>query len=149
MYLRYSLIRAVKDPARANYGDAGLDFFVPEDFNAVQVDPGDNINIPSGVKIEVPVGWALIMFNKSGIASKRGLLIGACVVDHGYTGEVHINVINASNTPTIVEPGTKLAQGLMIQVGTFVPLLTDVDSLYSGHPRIGSRADGGFGSTGA
>lgn len=149
MYLKFAKTRNTKSPMRANYGDAGIDFFVPDDFETVSLGAHERANIPSGIKVEVPQGWALVFFNKSGVASKRGLIIGACVVDHGYKGEVHLNVINASNDWNTISPGTKLAQALMLQVGTFVPMCVEEDDLYAAHPAVGDRGAGGFGSSGA
>lgn len=148
MYLRYAKVRDTRDPLRANYGDAGLDFFVPNAFEAVWLAPHDRVNIPSGIKVEVPHGWALVFFNKSGIAVNHGLFVGACVVDHGYRGEIHLNVVNTSVGPVEIRPGMKLAQALMLQVGAFVPQLVDEAVLYDSHPTISGRGSGGFGSTG-
>ena len=66
-------IREVKDPVRANETDAGIDFFIPEEFDAVQLESQQSVLIPSGIKVNVPEGHALIAFNKSGIATKKHL----------------------------------------------------------------------------
>jgi dUTPase len=55
---------------------------------------GERCLIPSGIKVDVPAGHALIAFNKSGVAVKKGLDVGACVVDVGYQGQVHISLTN-------------------------------------------------------
>ena len=94
--MKISRIRDVKMPTRANKNDAGIDFFVPNDFKGKQLGSNEGILIPSGVRVDVPKGHALIAFNKSGVAVKRQLLGGACVVDEGYQGELHIHVINLS-----------------------------------------------------
>lgn len=48
MYLKYSKVRDVKDPVRAHVGvDAGIDFFVPRDFEEMQLKPNENVLIPS------------------------------------------------------------------------------------------------------
>lgn len=100
----FTKIRNVKSPSRANMTDAGIDFFVPA-FDAdlaivvneksmkvdtitdkeILIAPGDNIMIPLGIKVIVDSGTALVAFNKSGVASKKGLLVGACV-----TGDTEI-----------------------------------------------------------
>ena len=64
--MRIAKIRDVKTPTRANNSDAGIDFFVPNDFNTVKIMPHDSILIPAGIKVDVPNGHALIAFNKSG-----------------------------------------------------------------------------------
>lgn len=150
MYLRYSKIRDVKSPERANYGDAGMDFYIPNDFKPVVLKFGDKLLVQSGIKLEIPIGWAMVFFNKSGIATKRGLLVGAQVIDHGYTGEVGLHVVCASSDmTTTLEPGQKLVQGLMLQVGAFVPQEVTENELYQEVPALGSnRGSGGYGSTG-
>ena len=87
--MKISKIRDVKTPVRGTPLSAGLDFFVPNDFPGTHyLIPGDAINIPSGIKVKVPHGYALVFMNKSGVAVKKGLQIGACVVDEDYQGEV-------------------------------------------------------------
>ena len=74
-------------PERANPSDAGLDvFFCPSDGNAVALHPGDTALFQTGLKFGVPHGYMLEVKNRSGNASKRSLLVGACVVDSGYEG---------------------------------------------------------------
>jgi dUTP pyrophosphatase len=149
MYLRYAKIRDVKDPQRANYGDAGMDFYIPNDFEPTVMKFGDKLLIQSGIKLEIPIGWAMVFFNKSGVATKRGLIVGAQVIDHGYTGEVGLHVVCAADSTTVLEPGQKLVQGLMLQVGAFIPQLVNEEALYHDVPALGSnRGSGGYGSTG-
>lgn len=138
--MNFSKVRNVKTPNRAHRLDAGIDFFVPEDY-AARVNPGESVNIPSGIKVEVPSGFALVAFNKSGIASKKQLLAGACVVDAGYTGEVHLNLLNVGNQSVDIEPGQKILQFMLLPV---LPCtLVEVDEISGGE-----RGEGGFGSTG-
>ena len=132
----------VKMPRRAHEFDAGIDFFVPNDFPGVRLKHGQAILIPSGIKMEVPPGWCMVMTNKSGVASKQGLDVMACVIDHGYTGEVHINLINNSLHDTIIEPGMKIVQGILYQCGLHVP--TEVKHIEETSERGGK----GLGSTG-
>ena len=81
--------------------------------------------------------------NKSGIASKRQLVVGACVVDSGYDGEVFINLHNIGNTTQILKSGDKLAQVVLVPVNTcgFEVVTGEINNNTE-------RGDGGFGSTG-
>jgi dUTP pyrophosphatase len=106
------------------------------------------VKIPSGIKCEVPAGFALIFFNKSGVAAKRSLIVGACVIDHGYAGEVHVNLINVGDQEQTLTPGEKIIQALMIPVITFETIEVPEEDLYSKIHVAGSRGTGGFGSTG-
>ena len=70
-----------KLPERAHLSDAGMDFFFAPEFNEpVSIDPGGSAILPTGIKMQVPPGHMLQIMNKSGIAAKRSLITGACVV---------------------------------------------------------------------
>ena len=85
--MKVQKVRNVKTPNRGTSVSAGIDFYVPEDFETVTLNPGQSVLIPSGIKAQVPRGYALIAFNKSGVAVKQGLSVGACCVDEDYTGD--------------------------------------------------------------
>lgn len=142
--MRISRIKDVKLPNRGTEKSAGLDFFVPNDFETVILHPSDSTKIASGIKVEVPKGYALIIFNKSGVALK-GLQVGACVIDEDYQGEINLHVYNYSHHPIRIEPGQKLVQMILIPV-----LYADIEEVYSDElfTEATSRGEGGFGSTG-
>jgi dUTP pyrophosphatase len=143
--MKFAKIRKVKSPKRANWTDAGIDFFVPEDQNTVKLFPGDSCLIPSGIKVNVPEGFALVAFNKSGIAVKKQLYAGACVVDCGYQGEVHINLTNVGKEDQYIKPGDKIIQFVLIPLGEPALFELEEDELYETES---SRGEGGFGSSG-
>ncbi len=82
--------------------------------------------------------------NKSGIASKRGLIVGACVVDRGYTGEIFVNLHNPSDRTQTLHAGDKIAQAVFVKIETNVKLV-ESDSIYDDET---SRGEGALGSTG-
>lgn len=160
--MKYTKTRDVKSPCRGTQLSAGIDFFVPNDWNSGTeriVRPGERILIPSGIKANVPSGHALIAFNKSGVATKTGLIIGACVVDEDYQGEIHLSLINTNTDRDVfaegsyvkldgsvaISPGEKLAQFILLPVNYAMPEETDADELYAENTE---RGEGGFGSTG-
>jgi dUTP pyrophosphatase len=145
--LRFSRIRDVKSPVRGTPGSAGIDFFVPDELQRASrcVHPGDSILIPSGIKAEVPEGYALIAFNKSGVSTKKGLQVGACVVDSDYQGEIHIHLANVSDTNAYVYNGEKVVQFLLVPVSHCGLEEVDESDLFSSGTE---RGEGGFGSTG-
>ena len=145
--MKITKIRDVKTPIRGTEGSAGIDFFVPNDYpqSLCTIEPGDRYFIPSGIKANVPEGYALIAMNKSGVSMKKGLMVGACVVDSDYQGEIHLHLINASNKPVTIEPGDKLTQFLLVPVNHCDVELVDVDDLFTEET---TRGSGGFGSTG-
>ncbi len=135
-----------KLPQRAHAHDAGMDFFfAPDTDKPVLIESGQSAVLQTGLKVEVPRGYMLQIMNKSGVASKRSLLTGACVVDHGYTGEIFINLHNVGSQVQMIEPGMKLAQGVFIQVENFALELIDEDNIYGEDT---SRGSGALGSTG-
>ena len=114
--------------------------------NYILLAPLSRINIPSGIYCQMEDhGRALIAHNKSGIASKHGLIYGAQVVDFEYQGEIHINVINTSSSVVRIYAGQKLMQFLELPI--FTSAIEEVDSLQDLYDGATSRATGGFGST--
>jgi dUTP pyrophosphatase len=135
-------------PKRANPSDAGLDIhYSPKDGNVVRVFPGQSVVLETGLKFGVPHGYMLEVKNRSSVASKRSLLVGACVIDSGYNGEVKINLHNVGEEPQVLNPGDKIAQLVMIPVVHFRVAKTE-DALYNEPITISDRGSGGFGSTG-
>ena len=143
----FTKVRDVKSPARAGLSEAGIDLYVPEDFPFTIVGPGQSILIPSGVKVRIPKGNVLIAFNKSGVAVKKNLHVGACVIDESYTGEIHINMTNVGREATNVSPGDKILQLVLIkQEYLELESFKTTEELYTDHES--TRGEGGFGSTG-
>jgi len=85
--------------------------------------------------------------NKSGIASKRGLMVGANTVDIGYQGECHLNLYNVSNHVAEISAGDKICQGILVRIGFHIPEeMKNEEELYA--EGISDRGEGGFGSSG-
>jgi dUTP pyrophosphatase len=141
--MKIEKIRDVKTPIRGTEKSAGIDFFIPNDFKDQYINPGDNILIPSGIKAEVPKGYALIAFNKSGVAVKKGLSVGACVVDEDYQGEIHLNLQNPTNEYVEIFSGEKIVQFLLLPV-----LYDNIEVVNKVHLTESERGSGAFGSTG-
>ncbi len=138
-------------PTRGNPSDAGLDvYFSPKEREAITIEPGQSVILSTGLKFGVPHGYMLEVKNRSSVASKRSLIVGACVVDSGYDGEVFVNLHNIGTEPQIVEPHTKIAQVVMTPVVSFRALETTNPDLYGWYPiTISERGDGALGSTDA
>ena len=142
-------IRDVKTPVRGTSKSAGIDFFIPNDYiGKTTILPNESILIPSGIQVNIPEGYMLTAFNKSGIASKNNLLIGACVIDEDYTQEVHINLHNVGNSIQNIEPGQKIAQFILIPISyDTIELTNNIEECYGIKLQTTERS-GGFGSTG-
>jgi dUTP pyrophosphatase len=165
--MKYCKMREVKSIVRANEDDAGIDFYVPtftKEFvgdlmskptnsklqwasaTSVRVPPHEQILIPAGIKVIVPKGYALIAMNKSGVATKKRLDVGACVIDTPYRGEVHINLMNTSNEPAEISEGDKIVQFVLNKISTEQPKEISLEE-YEKNSNT-TRSSGGFGSTG-
>lgn len=159
--IRFCKLRDVKTPTRGSKLSAGIDFYVPNDFMSRVVSPGEDILIPSGIKMEIPEHCALIGIDKSGVSSSTaakdmaGLsenkqqipsstIIGAKLIDADYPGEIHIHLINTGKKNIIIEPGYKIGQFILVPV--FYDNLIEVAEESLIFP-ISERL-GGFGSTG-
>ena len=149
----FRIRECAKIPVREHKLDAGMDLFycphpdggdnvVPGDIYVVP--PGQSCLLPTGIKVEVPKGHMLEVKNKSGIATKRQLVVGACVIDAGYDGEVWVNLHNLGRSPQKIMPGDKIAQAVAIPILYVEPMEELEDNLN----QRSTRGDGGFGSTG-
>ena len=141
--MKIAKIRNVKTPIRGTEGSAGIDFFVPDDYpeNLCTVLPGERFFIPSGIKANVPNGYALIAMNKSGVALKKGLMVGACVVDSDYQGELLISCWNRSLHQYSVNPLDRIAQLIFLKIEH--PKFEVVENF-----KLSNRGNNGFGSSG-
>ena len=153
MLLEFCRVRPnVKPPTRGHPSDAGLDvYYCPNDGEEIgkYVSPGESVILSTGLRFGVPHGYMLEVKNRSSLASKRSLIVGACVIDSGYDGEVFINVHNVGNEPQHIEAGTKIAQLVLIPVVSFRAIETSSGDLYDWYPiTISDRGDGALGSTG-
>lgn len=152
MLIDYFKIRDdVKDPVRANPSDAGLDiFWCPKDGNSLimEIGPLESVVLETGLKFGVPHGYMLEVKNRSSMAAKKQLVVGACVIDPGYNGELMINLHNIGNEMRVLMPGDKIAQVVMIPVVHFRARKLMTDTLYNSDICISNRGTGGFGSTG-
>ncbi len=143
--MKIAKVRQVKTPTRGTPESAGIDFYVPDEFEEMTIKPNDSAFIPSGIRANVPKGHALIAFNKSGVALKKSLFVGACVVDEDYQGEIHLHVANVGSKDATISPGEKLVQLVLVPVFYDTIELTDLKDLYEEET---IRGTGGFGSTG-
>jgi dUTP pyrophosphatase len=138
-YLNIKLEENGIKPTRAHDSDAGLDFYSPGDY---EIKPNGDILIPLQVRTEFPKGYALIFKEKSGVATKKHLSVGACTVDSSYRGILHLHLFNHSNMYVPIKKGEKIVQAVVVPVWTGNPNFVEELDLNT------DRGEGGFGSTG-
>ena len=151
MLIDYFKLRdSALDPVRANPSDAGLDvFYCPSDNrDSIRIESGESLILETGLKFGVPHGFMLEVKNRSSVAAKRQLIVGACVIDPGYNGELFVNLHNLGHHPQMIENGQKIAQVVMVPVIHFRARKIMTDTLYDSDICISNRGAGGFGSTG-
>lgn len=115
----------------------------------ISIPPWYWILIPSGIKIEL---WSatsekvydLVFTEKSGIASKLGLIIGAKVVDMDFQWETHLHLINTSIYTIPIYPWQKIVQGIIREVIIDPIIEVSEDQI---HLRSSQRWTWWFGST--
>ena len=121
---------------------AGADLYAVLD-EAVTIMPAETKLIRTGLSMEIPVGYAGLIYARSGLAAKRGLApankVG--VVDADDRGEVMVALHTHSNEPQTVEPRERIAQ---LVVAPF--LRAEYFSVEELSDTV--RGEGGFGSTG-
>ena len=150
MILEYAKVRDTAfTPDRANPSDAGLDiFYSPENKNRkIHMSPNTSRVLPTGLKFAIPHGYMLEVKNRSSVAAKRQLLVGACVIDSGYEGEVFVNLHNVGVEGQVIVPGDKIAQLVMTPVVHFRASETTEETLYNYPMTISGRGEGSLGST--
>ncbi|WP_320054858.1 dUTP diphosphatase [uncultured Acetobacteroides sp.] len=129
-------------PEYATVHSAGLDLRanIAED---VVVSPLNRVIVPTGLFLEIPVGFEAQVRPRSGLAIKHGITIinSPGTIDADYRGEVKVGLVNISNEEYTIKPGERIAQMVFAKHETIkwldVELLSDTD-----------RGEGGFGHTG-
>lgn len=151
-------------PQYAHETDAGMDIISPAEYT---IAPGETIIIPTGIKVAIPDGYALLIQPRSGQSAKTKLRIANTpgLIDSGYrdeigviienieppfkdidyefddNGEIHIKSILHGQSYTIAA-GQKFAQMRLVQVPHAQFLAVENVG------EIGENRGGGFGSTG-
>lgn len=154
----------LKLPTYARAGDAGMDIIAPEEYT---INPGETIIIPTGIKVAIPEGYAILIQPRSGQSVKTKLRVANTpgLIDSGYRdeigvivenieppfkdidyefddkGEIHIKSI-LHGQPYTIAKGQKFAQMRLVEVPTIN--FVKVDSVQN----IGENRGGGFGHTG-
>lgn len=126
-------------PQRAHANDAGADLMACID-ETIELYPGEQKLIGTGVAIKIPVGYGGFIFNRSS-QGKRGITIphSVGVIDTDYRGEIKVLLKNISEDVYKIERGDRIAQLVIMPV-----LLVDFIDTWNDT----ERGTGGFGSTG-
>jgi len=130
-------------PKRGSEFAAGADLYAVCDGELV-IAPGQTVLVHTGLALEIPAGWAGLIYARSGLATKSGLApankVG--VVDSDYRGEVMVALHNHSGESRTIATGERVAQ---LVITPYLPaVFEEADELSDTQ-----RGAGGFGSTGS
>jgi len=167
--MQYTKIGNVKDPKANRDEDVAIDFFIPNDWNDGKpyiLRIGEQVNIPSGIKTLFNNDLGLIGLSKSSVATCKGCIFGAHVIDSGYRNQIHLNLLKVvrgskdirvrrrgllgwlgfKEWATVLEPGEKIIQFGLFKISN-EDLIEISNKAYEKAPKS-KRGLGGFGSTG-
>lgn len=129
----------IKLPVRATKGSAGYDIFLP---CSIDLEPGESIKIPTGLRCFLDANAVLMIFPRSGLGTKNRFIPKNLVgqIDSDYVnadneGHIMMFMVNDGDRPLHLEKGKAFVQGII------VPYLTTIDDSATGERK------GGFGSS--
>lgn len=121
---------------------AGADLYACTDGN-IHIKSHDTVFVHTGIAMEIPEGYAGLVFARSGLACKKGLApankVG--VIDSDYRGEIIVALHNHTNNELFIGNGERIAQ--LVITPCIMANFIEVDEL-----NVTVRGEGGFGSTG-
>jgi len=141
-------VRFIKLDPKAQVPTYGSEFAAGADLyavleNDITIEPGQTYMIGTGIACEIPVGYAGLIYARSGLACKKGLApankVG--VVDSDYRGEIKIALHNHGTSAQVVGSGERIAQ--LVITPFLRGVFEEVESLEET-----TRGEGGFGSSG-
>ncbi|KAB7528701.1 dUTP diphosphatase [Flagellimonas olearia] len=131
-----------KLPHYETLASAGMDLRANLE-NPITLKPLERAIVPTGIFMELPVGYEAQVRPRSGLAAKKGISVlnAPGTIDADYRGEVGVILVNLSSEAFVVENGERIAQ--MVLAKHERAEWEEVDSLSET-----DRGAGGFGSTG-
>ncbi|MBF7095710.1 dUTP diphosphatase [Alkalibacter mobilis] len=129
-------------PKYATEGAAGLDLYADTD-EKILLNPMEIKLIPTGIFIELPIGFEVQIRARSGLSSKYGITMinGVGTIDSDYRGEIKVPLINFGKEKYEIKPGERICQMVVKRyVSAEFELVENLDETH--------RGSGGFGHSG-
>ena len=173
MNMTFARVRPTVAPTKGTPGSAGLDIYIPAFneryrdefvsrnifapnkgcFNSridlfdkeIVVEPEDRVILPVGLKFNIPKGYGLFAFNKSGVVYKQTIIKLAEVIDSDYQGEVFVSIWNYGPISIRIQENQKIIQLVLLEVPEYTLQEVDESNLYASNS---IRGNGAMGSTG-
>ena len=133
---------AVGAPEYQSEHAAGMDLVAAID-RPIEIVPGEVVAVPTGVRLEIPVGYEGQVRPRSGLAAKHAIGVPNApgTIDADYRGEVKVLLVNLGRSPYRVERGDRIAQLVIAPVvRASIEVVASLTTT--------TRGDGGFGHTG-
>ena len=129
-------------PTYGTASSAGADLYACTD-EPITIKAGESVVVHTGLALEIPEGYAGLIFARSGLATKSGLApsnkVG--VIDSDYRGEIMVSLFNHSKEDRVISHGERIAQLVL------TPYITaEWNEVSELNETV--RGEGGFGSTG-
>jgi len=130
-------------PKRMTPGASGCDVCAAIDADVV-LQPLSRAIVPTGLCLEIPVGYEVQVRSRSGLAAKNGVFVlnSPGTIDADYRGEVKIILANSGSEPFTIKRGDRIAQLVVAQVAYTIDFTEESALGETG------RGVGGFGHTG-
>ncbi|MEG1413897.1 MAG: dUTP diphosphatase [Mucinivorans sp.] len=129
-------------PAYETSGSAGMDLSAAIE-EPITLAPLARVMVPTGLYVELPLGYEMQIRPRSGLAAKHGVSVlnSPGTIDADYRGEIRVILVNLSSEPFVVTPGQRIAQAVVARHERVE---------WCAVSELGStdRGAGGFGSTG-
>lgn len=139
--VKITLADGVQKPMYMTEGSAGMDVRANIK-EPITLGSLERVLVPTGIKMEIPVGYEVQVRPRSGLALKHGISMANTpgTIDSDYRGEIGVIMINLSKEDFVINPGERIAQLVLGKVYQM--------DLVEGELSATERGEGGFGHTG-
>jgi dUTP pyrophosphatase len=131
-----------KIPQQMTAGSSGMDVYACIEQN-LRIPKGEVILVPTGIAMEIPLGFEVQIRPRSGLSTKHKLIMpnSPGTIDSDYRGELFVPLMNLGSEDFVLEPDTRIAQMVVSQI-------VSVEVVETEELSPSGRGEGGFGSTG-
>lgn len=139
--VKITLTDGVQKPMYMTEGSAGMDVRANIK-EPITLGSLERVLVPTGIKMEIPMGYEVQVRPRSGLALKHGISMANTpgTIDSDYRGEIGVIMINLSKEDFVINPGERIAQLVLGKVYQM--------DLVEGELSVTERGEGGFGHTG-
>lgn len=141
MRVQVRLDKGAIAPTRAHERDAGIDLYVPATNKPVEIEPNGSLVVDTGVHVSIDTAYVGMVFPRSGMNVKHGVVCGTGVIDTGFEGSILVRLYNHGFDDFTVNPGDRIAQLVIMPIALPDLMLPQCETKEP-------RGENGYGSTG-